>query len=177
MINEAKTMLYEKMWISDNLWDNNWWENFWKWLVDTLILDNYDLAIQIWETNWKVIIDWIRQLFSSWDNIKKLAESLWESVIWLFSWDWYKTWKSVAELWLIWNWVWAGVMIWKKSFKLWMKQISKLRKPSERVVESADTKKVIWLVNDKVNEIVPKQEVNVEGLLKEVLILKGRLKN
>jgi len=45
LINEAKTMLYEKLWINDNLWSNNWWENFWKWLVDTLILDNYDLAI------------------------------------------------------------------------------------------------------------------------------------
>lgn len=166
MINEAKTMLYEKLWINDNLWSNNWWENFWKWLVDTLILDNYELAIQVWETNWKVIIDWIKQLFSSWDNIKKVAEALWESVMWLFSLDWYQTWKSIAELWLIWGWVWAWVYVWKKTVKLWMKQISKLRKSAERVVESSSVKKVIWETTSRVDEIVPKQEINVEDLAK-----------
>ncbi len=57
MINEAKTMLYEKLWINDNLNNNNIFQNFEKWIVDALILDNYDLAIQIWETNWKIIID------------------------------------------------------------------------------------------------------------------------
>jgi len=54
MINEAKIMLYEKLWISEKISDNSWGENFSKWLVDTLILDNYDLAIQVWETTSKV---------------------------------------------------------------------------------------------------------------------------
>ena len=167
MINEAKTMLYEKLWINDNLWSNNWWENFWKWLVDTLILDNYDLAIQVWETNWTVIIDWIKQLFSSWENIKKVAEALWESVMWLFSLDWYQTWKSIAELWLIWSWVWAWVYVWKKTVKLWMKQISKLRKSAERLVESSKTKQVIWETVSKVDEIIPKKELDIEALAKK----------
>ena len=175
MINEAKTMLYEKLWINDNLWNNNWWENFWKWLVDTLILDNYDLAIQVWETNWAVIIDWIKQLFSSWENIKKVAEALWESVMWLFSLDWYQTWKSIAELWLIWSWVWAWVYVWKKTVKLWMKQISKLRKSAERVVESSKTKQVIWETVSKVDEIVPKKEVDIEALAKKRVDIKEKV--
>jgi len=157
MINEVKTMLYEKLWINDNLWSNNWWENFWKWIVDTLILDNYDLAIQVWETNWKIIIDWIKELFSSWENIKKVAEALWESVMWLFSWDPYELWKSIAELWLIWSWAY----VWIKGVKLWMKQILKLRKSAEKVVENSNVKKVIWETTKQVDEIVPKQEITV----------------
>lgn len=175
MINEAKTMLYEKMWISNNLWDNNWWENCWKWLVDTLILDNYDLAIQVWETNWAVIIDWITELFSSWENLQKVAESLWESVMWLFSWDWYETWKSFAELWLIWSWVWIWVYVWKKTVKFWMKQAAKFRKNAENIVSSLDTKQVIWEVNNKVNEIIPKQEVNIDELAKRRVDIKRQI--
>jgi len=157
MINEVKTMLYEKLWINDNLWSNNWWENFWKWIVDTLILDNYDLAIQVWETNWKVIIDWIKKLFSSWENIKKVAEALWESVMWLFSWDPYELWKSIAELWLIWSWAY----VWIKGVKLWIKQISKFRKSAEKIIENSNVKKVIWETSKQVDEIVPKQEISV----------------
>lgn len=169
MINEAKTMLYEKMWISDNLSDNNWWENFSKWLVDTLVLDNYDLAIQIWETNWFVIIDSIKELFSSLDNIKKMAEALWESFMWLFSLDWYQTWKSIAELWLITTWVWAWVYLGKKWVKLWMKQIAKLRSNPERIVSSPEVKQVIWETTLKVDEIVPKQEINLRNEILENL--------
>jgi len=163
MINEAKIMLYEKLWISENLESNNWWENFAKWIVDTLILDNYDLAIQVWETNWAVIIDWIKQLFSSWENIKKVAEALWDSVMWLFSWDWYQTWKSVADLWLIWTWVWLWIKVWKKWVKIWLKQISKLRRSAEKVVESSSVKKVIWETTKQVDEIIPKKKVDVRS--------------
>ncbi len=163
MINEAKIMLYEKLWINENLELNNWWENFAKWIVDTLVLDNYDLAIQVWETKWTVIIDWIKQLFSSWENIKKIAEALWDTVMWLFSWDWYQTWKSVAELWLITTWVWAWIAVWKKSMKLWIKQISKLRRSAERVVESSSVKKVIWETTKQVDEIIPKKKVDIKS--------------
>ena len=176
MINEAKTMLYEKLWISENMSGNNWGENFSKWLVDTLILDNYDLAIQVWETNWTVILDWISQLFSSWENIKKMAEALWESVMWLFSLNWYQTWKSIAELWLIWSWVWAWVYVWKKAFKLWMKQISKLRKSAEKVVESSSVKQVILETTSRVDEIVPKKEVNIDELAKKSVDIERQVK-
>jgi len=167
MINEAKTMLYEKLWINDNLESNNWWENFAKWIVDTLILDNYDLAIQVWETNWVVIIDWIKELFSSWENIKKLAEALWDSVMWLFSWEPYELWKSIVDLWLIWTWIWAWIKIWKKWIKIWIKQISKLRKSAERVVESSSVKKVIWETTKQIDEIIPKKELDIDAVVKK----------
>ena len=47
MINEAKTMLYEKLWLNDNLSKNSSIENFLKWVVDEMILNNYDLSIQV----------------------------------------------------------------------------------------------------------------------------------
>lgn len=176
MINEAKTMLYEKMWISDNLSENNWWENFSKWLVDTMVLDNYDLAIQIWETNWAVIIDSVKELFSSWDNIKKMAEALWESFMWLFSLDWYQTWKSIAELWLITTWVWAWVYLGKKWVKLWMKQIAKLRNNPERIVSSPEVKQVIWETSWKVDEIVPKKELDIQETVKRTINIERQIK-
>jgi len=126
-------------------------------------------------TNWTVIIDWIKQLFSSWENIKEVAKALWESVIWLFSLDWYQTWKSIAELWLIWSWVWAWIYVWKKTVKLWMKQISKLRKSAERVVESSKIKQVIWETVSKVDEIVPKKEIDIEALAKKRVDIKGKV--
>lgn len=176
MINEAKTMLYEKMWISDNLSENNWWENFSKWLVDTLVLDNYDLAIQIWETNWAVIIDSVKELFSSWHNIKKMAEALWESFMWLFSLDWYQTWKSIAELWLITTWVWAWVYLGKKWVKLWMKQIAKLRSNPERIVSSPEIKQVIWETTWKVDEIIPKKELDIQETVKRTIDIERQIK-
>ena len=166
MINEAKTMLYEKLWINDNLELNNWWENFLKWVVDEMILNNYDLAIQVWETNWKIILDWLSQL-ASWDWLKQIAKALWESIWTIWDWNAYEKWKAVAELWLIWTWVWAWVYVWKKGLKLWMKQISKLRKPSERVVESSQAKNIIWEIRKEIDEIVPKKELDFENLIIE----------
>lgn len=114
MINEARTMLYEKLWIDNNLDKNNAIENFEKWIVDTLVLDNYDLATQIWETNWKVVLDSLKQL-ASLEWLKKVADSIWESIDNLLSWNAYERWKSVAELWLITTWVWAWVYVWKND--------------------------------------------------------------
>ncbi len=176
MVNEVKIMMYEKLWISNSMWDNNWGENFWKWLVDTLVLDNYDLAIQTWETNGVIIIDGIKELFSSWENLQKIAEALWESIMWLFSLDGYETWKSIADLWLIWSWVWAWIMVWKKTIKLGVKQILKLKNKAERVVESFNAKKIIWEVNDQVNEILPKQEIDIDVLVKRRVDIERQVK-
>lgn len=95
--------------------------------------------------------------------------------MWLFSLDWYQTWKSIAELWLIWSWVWAWVYVWKKTVKLWMKQISKLRKYAERIVDSSKTKQVIWDTVWKVDEIVPKKEVDIEALAKKSVDIKEKV--
>ncbi len=164
MINEAKIMLYEKLWIDNNLNNNSSFENFSKWIVDELILNNYDLAIQVWETNWKIILDWLSQLVS-WDWLKQIAEAIWESFWSLLTWDAYEKWKAVAELWLIWSWVWVWVYVWKKTVKLWMKQISKLRINKERLVQSLEVKNVVWETSWKVDEIVPKKVFDFESKL------------
>lgn len=166
MINEAKTMLYEQLWISNNVSDNNWWENFSKWIIDTLVLDNYDLAIQVWETNWKVILDWLSQL-ASWEWIKQVAQAIWESFWNLLTWDAYEKWKAVADLWIIWTWVWAWVYVWKKGVKLWMKQISKLRSNKENLVNNSSIKQVVWETNNKVADIIPKKQLDFENALVE----------
>jgi len=166
LINEAKTMLYEKLWIDNNQNNNSFLVNFEKWIVDTLILDNYDLAIQIWETNWKIILDSLKQL-ASFEWLKKMAESIWENIWNLLSWNAYERWKSVAELWLITTWVWAWVYVWKKWFKLWMKEISKLRKPAERVVEWKEVKGIISETRWKIDELVTKKQLDFEKSLIE----------
>ncbi len=166
MISEARTMLYEKLWIDNNQNNNNALENFEKWIVDTLILDNYDLAIQVWETNWKVILESLKQL-ASWEWLKKVAESIWESIWNLLSWNAYERWKSVAELWLITTWVWAWAYVWKKWFKLWMKEIAKIKKPAERFVENPKVKGIIWETRWKVDELIPKKQLDFEKLLVE----------
>ena len=166
MINEAKTMLYEKLWIDDNQNNNSSFENFEKWIIDELILNNYDLAIQVWETNWEIILDSISQL-ASLEWLKQIAEAIWESFWNLLTWNAYEKWKAVAELWLIWTWVWAWVYVWKKTLKLWMKQISKLRINKERLVQSPEIKNVIWETNNKVAEIVPKKEFDFEKAVVE----------
>ena len=166
MINEVKTMLYEKLWIDNNQENNNSLENFTKWIVDELILNNYDLAIQVWETNWKILIDSIKYLFT-WEWLKQIAEWLKESIWNIFTWNAYEKWKSIAELWLITTWVLAWTYIWKKGLKLWMKEISRLRVNKERLVESSKLKQVVWDTRNKVNKIVPKQEIDFEKALVE----------
>jgi hypothetical protein len=106
LINEAKTMLYEKVWINETL-ESNWtMKKFLKGLVDWMILDNYDLAIEVWNTNWKIILDAIKQM-ASWEWLKQIAKALWESVWNLFTGNAYEKWKSVAELWLVATWLWV----------------------------------------------------------------------
>lgn len=62
LIQEAKTMIYEKLWINENQAKNSKIENFLKWIVDELVIWNYELAIEIYNTNWAVIIDSLKQL-------------------------------------------------------------------------------------------------------------------
>lgn len=175
MINEAKTMLYEKLWISDNQKNNSKIENFLKWIVDELVIWNYELAIEIYNTNWKVIIESLKQL-ASWEWIKKLAESLWESIWNLFDWNAYEKWKSVVQLWLLTTGVWLWVAVWKKWLKLWARELSKLRKPAERVVESPEIKNVVWETRWKVDEIVPKKEMDFEELSRRNIDIERQVK-
>ncbi len=118
LIHQVKTDIYKKMWIDVNLNKNNPVENFEKWIIDILIIGNYDLAIEIYNTNGKVLIDALKQL-ASLEWLKQIAEALGESITWLFTWNAYEKWKSFAELWLIWTWAFAGL----KIAKFWAKKL------------------------------------------------------
>jgi hypothetical protein len=166
LINEAKISIYEILWINDNQKQNSPFENFSKWLVDEIILWNYEMAVLVINTKWKIIIDALKQL-ASFEWLKQMAKALWESVWDLFSWNAYEKWKSVAELWLITVWVWVWVSIWKKWFKLWLKQLAKLRINKEKLVESIDTKKLIWSVKWKVDKIIPKKQIDFGQMVTE----------
>jgi len=57
-----------------------------------------------------------------------------------------------------------------------MKQISKLRKSAEKVVESSSVKQVVSETISKVDEIIPKQEVNIENLSKRRFEIEQQIK-
>ena len=168
MIQEAKTMIYEKLWINENQARNSKIENFLKWIVDELVIWNYELAIEIYNTNWKVIIESLKQL-ASWEWLKKMAESLWETIWNLFDWNAYEKWKSVAQLWLISTGVWLWVSVWKKAVKLWMKEITRLRPHinKESIVASPEIRWVVKETSKKVDEIVPKKQLDFSKMLVE----------
>lgn len=166
LINEAKTQIYELCWISESLWDNSAFENFSKWFIDELLIWNYDMAIEVINTKWKIIIDALKQL-ATWEWLKNMAKSLWESIWDLFAGNAYEKWKSVSELWLLTTWVWLSASLWKKWLKLWMKQISKLRVNKETLVQSVDMKDVVWKTKWEIERIVPPKQFDFEKMLIE----------
>lgn len=169
LIQQAKTILYEKLWIDENQAQNSKTENFLKWIVDVLVIDNYDLAIQIWQTNGKVVIDALKTLMS-WDWLKQIAQALWESFVSLFSWNAYEKWKAVWELWLVATWIWVTAVVWRKAFKVWMKEIAKHTAKKETLVNTPEIKWVISETNKKIEDIVPKKEVDFEKKLQENIV-------
>jgi len=177
MINEAKTMLYEKIWIDNNQNNNSSLENFTKWVIDWWIIDNYDLAIQVYETNGKIILDWLEQLLS-WEWLKNLANAIWEDIWTLFTWNAYEKWKVSAEvvLALLTAWAWLTINVAKKWVKLWIKELSKLRANKERLIESPEVKSVINETNTKLDEIVPKQETNLDKIAQKSFDIERQVK-
>jgi len=169
LIQEAKTILYEQLWIHEDHNKNSKTEMFLKWIVDILVIDNYDLAIQIYQTNGSVIIDGLKELMS-WEWIKKIAEALWESIVDLFTWNAYQKWKSVWELWLVWTWVWATMLIGKKAVKVWIKEIAKVRRHKEKLVNNSEIKSEIININAKVEAIVPKKQIDFDKMLEADIV-------
>ena len=122
------------------------------------------MAIEVINTKWMVIVEALKQL-RKWETIKQIAEWLKESVFDLFTWNAYEKWKSVAELWLITVWAWVWVMVWKKWLKLSMKKIAKLRINKENLVSAPEVKGVIWEINKKVDDVVPKKQFDFEEMI------------
>lgn len=101
------------------------------------------------------------------DWLKQIAQALWESFISLFSWNAYEKWKAVWELWLVTTWIWVTAVVWRKSFKVWMKEIAKHKAKKEALVNTPEIKWVISETNKKIENILPKKEVDFERKLQE----------
>ncbi len=95
-------------------------EKFLKWLIDSIIVENAELALKIIETKWKILIDMMDQVFSL-EWLSQIAEWLKTSVMGIFSWDAYKSGKSAWELGLVTIGSWAGGFLLKKVGKTAMK--------------------------------------------------------
>ena len=93
-------------------------DKFIKWLIDSIIVGNAELAMKIIETKWAILKNMIQEIFS-WEWLKNIAEWFWKSVMELFSGDAYKTGKSLGELGLITVGSWAGWFVLKRLWK-WM---------------------------------------------------------
>ncbi len=116
LIEQAQNYLYESLDIDENHANNGALTNFAKGIVDTLIFENGDLALQIIETKWGVILDALRQL-ATWSGIKWILQALWESIWDLFSGDAYEKWKAVADLGLVATWVWVAATVGRKAVR------------------------------------------------------------
>jgi len=165
LTNETKELLYEKLWIDNNQEANSSFENFLKWFVDEAIVWNYELAIEVYNTWWEVIIESLKQL-ASLEWLKQVAEALWKSIWDLFTWDAYEKWQSFAELWLLTLGVWVTAIIWKKWIEVWLKNIRYLKANKENLVSSEELKLVISETNSKIDWILPKRELDFEKALK-----------
>ncbi|NDK10201.1 phosphotransferase [Candidatus Gracilibacteria bacterium] len=97
LIQQAQSYLYESLDIDENHANNGALTNFAKGIVDTLIFENVELAVEVIETRGGVILDALKQI-ATWKGIKGVLSALGESIWDLFSGDAYEKGKSVADL-------------------------------------------------------------------------------
>lgn len=121
-IQQAQNYLYESLDIDENLANNGALTNFAKGIVDTLIFENADLAVQVIETKGQVILDALKQL-ATWKGIKQVLQALWESIWDLFSGDAYEKGKAVADLWLVATGVGVSATLGRKVVKTTLKHL------------------------------------------------------
>ncbi|MCH2188453.1 hypothetical protein MK079_01330, partial [Candidatus Gracilibacteria bacterium] len=162
-IQEAKTQIYETCGISENQKQNSAFENFSKGFIDTMILDNYDMAVEVINTRGQIVLDALKQL-ASWEGMKQVAQALGESVWNLFLGNAYEKGQSVADLGLALTGIGAVAAIGKKGIKLGMKEISKLRTKKETIVQSSELKTLITETQGYIDTLVPKKQFYFESL-------------
>lgn len=142
-------------------------EKFIKGIIDSIIIENGELAMKIIETKWAILKDMIAQIFS-WEWLKQIAEWLWKSVMGVFSGDAYKTGKSLWELGLITVWSGAWGFVLKRVWK-WAIQAG------ERVAVNAGKDTVLsqwlqigWRATEWVGKVVQAPYNAVEAGVKKV---------
>ena len=141
LIAKVKEFSYAALFLDEDTYENGNIKQLVKWVVDTMVIENVELAKQVFDTKGAILVDMMKTIFS-WDGIKQIAKGLWESIWGLFSGDVYKTGRSIWELGLITT--GAGVIGvgLKKWAKIAMKQIGKKAKKWGK--KDIETKGVIW---------------------------------
>jgi len=122
LIQQAQSYLYESLDIDENHANNGALTNFAKGIVDTLIFENVELAVEVIETRWGVILDALKQI-ATWKGIKWVLSALWESIWDLFSGDAYEKWKSVADLGIVATWIGVAATVWRKAITAAVRQM------------------------------------------------------
>lgn len=134
VIHQSKELLYYALWIDNELTKNGSIQNFVKWAIDWVLVWNIELAIEIINTKWKVLIDWFKQLMST-EWIKQLYEIMKTNVKELLSWNAYEKWKSSSELvFSAFAWYWAFKWI-KSLANIWVKATKWVIKGSQELAE------------------------------------------
>ena len=95
-VQEMQLYVYDILWINQDTYQNGTLDKFVKWLIDSLLIGNAELAKQIYDTNGKVIIDMIDTIFS-FEWLQAIAKALWTSIWNLLSGDAYLTWNRVIK--------------------------------------------------------------------------------
>lgn len=139
LLNKSRDNIYDYFWINKITYRNDTIDRFKKWIIDWLIVNNAELVEQIIETNWMIIIDWLKNLLTI-DWILELLKSLGNSILDIFRGDSYEKWLNLAELWVIWTWIWA----WYKTVKIWVKNFTKnsLKLKNKKSFEESLLKKI-----------------------------------
>lgn len=136
LIHQSKELIYRGLWINNELAKNGSLVNFTKWVIDWILIGNIELAIEIINTKWKVIIDWFSHLMSA-NWIKQIIEIL-KTNIWDFiKWNAYERWKASSELvvtTLVWVWMFKGI---KSLTQIWIKWAKKVITAGWNLIEKA----------------------------------------
>jgi len=198
-IDMTRVFVYEHLWIDNNKEENWAIGNFFKGIVDEIIIWNFEFALQVWETKWKIIIDIFNQLRTI-EWLKMVLSGIWASIWDLFTWDAYERWKSVGELWILFVWVgwaykfskmvvkwakqwWAITKAWVMAvgmtagFETWLafsKTIVQWNMDKKRMVIGAPVRRNMKKIEDAIEDIIPKKKIDVEETMVKNNILNGK---
>lgn len=188
-IDMTRIFVYEYLWINHDL-EKNWAiANFFKGIVDEIIIWNFEFALQVRETKWKILIDIFKQLLTI-EWLKAVLEWIWASIWDLFSWDAYRTGKSVGELWILFLWITWTYKVWKLAvkwvkkgwtitkawvmavgitagFETWLtfsKNIVHGNMDKKRMVSGAPVRRNMKKIEEAMTHIIPKKKFNAEEM-------------
>lgn len=147
---EIQEITYEIFWINSETYKNPRTLQLVKGIIDSIFISNAEFIEQIIETKWQILVDIIEYVFTI-EWLENIAISLWESFADLVSWDRYKTWQTIWDLWLISSWV-TIAWFWLKRIKKWfMKEGEKIAESMWKKIELRIGKDWLYSINDTIH--------------------------